>query len=41
MSSNIISDQQHLIVGENEDPPTYQDATSQGKNFPFIRSKQN
>ena len=31
MASNIISDQQHLIADENDNPPTYQDATNQGK----------
>jgi hypothetical protein len=33
MSASNISDQQRLIVDEYEDPPTYQDATSQGKLF--------
>ncbi|CAF0963902.1 unnamed protein product [Rotaria sp. Silwood1] len=29
MSSNIITDQQCLIGDENDNPPTYQDATNQ------------
>ncbi|CAF1113025.1 unnamed protein product [Adineta steineri] len=30
MATNITSDQQCLIVDENDNPPTYQDATGQG-----------
>ncbi len=33
MASNIISDQQRLIIDENEDPPTYQQVTNAGKQF--------
>jgi len=33
MASNIIPDHQPLIVDGNDDPPTYQDATTQGKYF--------
>ncbi|UJR20542.1 hypothetical protein I4U23_023669 [Adineta vaga] len=29
MATNIVSDQQRLIVDEDDNPPTYQDATSQ------------
>jgi hypothetical protein len=32
MSAHNNSDHQRLIVDEYEDPPTYQDATSQGIN---------
>ncbi|CAF0848565.1 unnamed protein product [Adineta ricciae] len=30
MATDTVSDQQRLIVDENDNPPTYQDATNQG-----------
>ena len=36
MATNTVSDQQRLIVDENDNPPTYQDATNQGSLFPSI-----
>ncbi|CAF2903314.1 unnamed protein product [Rotaria sp. Silwood2] len=30
MSSNIITDQQCLVIDDNDNPPSYQDATNQG-----------
>jgi hypothetical protein len=43
MATNMISDQRHLIVDENDDPPTYQDVINQGKQIclSFIESKNN
>ncbi len=35
----MSADQQRLIVDENDNPPTYQDATNQGKKFSFYSKK--
>jgi len=31
MASNLNSDQQRLIVNENDNPPTYEDVTNPGR----------
>ena len=41
MPTSNHSDRQYLVSDENEDPPTYQDATAQGNSlFPPFEIKQ-
>lgn len=39
MPTNNHSDRQYLVSAENEDPPTYQDATAQGNDHFFLSFK--